>query len=162
MSAFEQDGQVRVPGAAHRRHEGLTGELSREAGGIAMAVDDLVTRVAPEERVPGDPTPGLTRERAFATEGMWAGFATTEPHTTTAWHHHGEHETVIYVVSGALRIECGPGGAHAVEAGPGDFVRVPQGAIHREINPADVGNDLVVIRVGHGVPTVNVDDAAPG
>jgi uncharacterized RmlC-like cupin family protein len=127
-----------------------------------MAVDDLVTRVAPEERVAGDPTPGLTRERAFATDGMWAGFASTEPHVTSGWHHHGEHETAIYVVSGALRIECGPGGAHVVEGGPGDFVRVPQGAIHREINPADVVNQLVVIRVGHGPATVNVDSAAPG
>jgi uncharacterized RmlC-like cupin family protein len=127
-----------------------------------MAVDDLVTRVAPEERVAGDPTPGLTRERAFATDEMWAGFASTDPHVTSGWHHHGEHETAIYVVSGALRIECGPGGSQAVEGGPGDFVRVPPGAIHREINPADVANELVVIRVGHGVPTVNVDSAASG
>lgn len=127
-----------------------------------MAVDDLATRVGPEDRVAGDPTPGLTRERAFASDGMWAGLAATEPHVTTAWHHHGEHETVIYVVSGALRIECGPAGAHVVDGGPGDFVRVPQGAIHRESNPTDVANELVVVRVGTGPPTVNVDGPAPG
>ena len=127
-----------------------------------MAADDLVVRVGPDERVAGDPTPGLTRERAFVSDGMWAGFASTEPHVTTAWHHHGEHETVIYVVSGALRIDCGPGGAHAVAGGPGDFVRVPRGAIHRESNPADVENQLVVVRIGHGAPTVNVDAPAPG
>jgi uncharacterized RmlC-like cupin family protein len=127
-----------------------------------MAVGDLATRVTPGERVAGDPTPGLTRERAFATDGMWAGFASTEPHVTTAWHHHGEHETVIYVVSGELRIECGPGGAHVVEGGAGDFVRVPPGAIHRESNPAHVENHLVVVRVGEGPPTVNVDAPAPG
>ena len=68
--------------------------------------------------------------------------------------------TVIYVVSGALRIECGAGGTHVVEGGPGDFVRVPPGAIHRESNPADDVNRLVVVRVGHGVPTVNVGSPA--
>ncbi len=127
-----------------------------------MAVDDLVTRVAPEERVAGDPTPGLVRESAFATDGMWAGFASTDPHMTSGWHHHGEHETVIYVVAGALRMECGPGGTHVVEGGPGDFVRVPKGAIHRESNPTDDVSRLVVFRVGEGPPTVNVDTAAPG
>jgi uncharacterized RmlC-like cupin family protein len=127
-----------------------------------MAVDDLATRVTPEERVAADPTPGLRREQAFVADGMWAGFVSTDPHITSGWHHHGEHETVIYVVSGALRIECGPGGSHAVEGGRGDFVRVPAGAIHREINPADVANELVVLRVGEGPPTVNVDGPAPG
>ncbi|HEV2890481.1 MAG TPA: cupin domain-containing protein [Frankiaceae bacterium] len=93
---------------------------------------------------------------------MWAGYASTEPHVTSGWHHHGEHETAIYVVSGTLRIECGPGGAHVVEGGPGDFVRVPPGTIHREINPAGVGNELVVVRAGSGPPTVNVEGPAPG
>lgn len=127
-----------------------------------MAADEVATRVAPAERVAADPTPGMTRERAFATDGTWAGFVYTDPRMTSGWHHHGEHETTIYVVSGALRIECGPGGRHVVEGGPGDFVRVPAGAIHRESNPADVVSELVVVRVGEGPPTVNVDGAAPG
>ena len=68
---------------------------------------------------------------------MWAGLVRTEPHMVSGWHHHGDHETSIYVISGALRMESGPEGESVVEAGAGDFLYVPQGAIHRETNPGD-------------------------
>jgi uncharacterized RmlC-like cupin family protein len=29
----------------------------------------------------------------------------------SGWHHHGDHESVIYVLSGALRMEFGSGGS---------------------------------------------------
>ena len=86
------------------------------------------------------------------------GRVETDP--TPGWHHHGEYETSIYILSGRLRMESGPGGAEVVEAGPGDFLHVPAGAVHRESNPTDAESRIVVVRAGEGVPTVNVDGPA--
>jgi uncharacterized RmlC-like cupin family protein len=126
-----------------------------------MGAADPVRRITPADRVVGDPTPGIVREQAVAVEGIWSGLARTEPNTTSGWHHHADYDTSIYVASGALRLECGPGGATVVDAGPGDFVFVPKGAIHREGNPADTESHLVVTRAGSGPPVVNVDGPAP-
>lgn len=79
----------------------------------------------------------------------------------SGWHHHGSYETSIYVLIGGLRMEFGPAGARTVEAGPGDFVYVAQGAIHRESNPTEVESQIVVVRSGTGDPVVNVDGPEP-
>ena len=84
-----------------------------------------------------DTTPGMRRRLAIHRDEMWSGTVDTEPHATSGWHHHGDFETTLYVVSGRMRMESGRGGAHVVEAGPGDFLRVPAGAVHRESNPSD-------------------------
>jgi uncharacterized RmlC-like cupin family protein len=126
-----------------------------------MAASDPARRISPADRVVGDPTPGMIREQATVVEGMWSGFVRTEPHMTSGWHHHGDHDTSIYVVTGALRMECGPGGSVVIEAASGDFVYVPKRAIHRESNPEDEQSHLVVVRAGHGPPTVNVVGPAP-
>ena len=57
-------------------------------------------------------------------------------------------------------MESGPGGAHTVQAGPGDFLQVPKGAIHREGNPGDQESQIIVVRAGHGPAVVNVDGPA--
>jgi uncharacterized RmlC-like cupin family protein len=79
----------------------------------------------------------------------------------SGWHHHGDHESVIYVLTGRLRMESGLGGRDIVEAGPGDFLFVPRGAIHREANPDSVESTLVVFRSGRGEAVVNVEGPAP-
>lgn len=111
---------------------------------------------------PADPTPGMSRRVAAQGEGMWTGTVDTEPGAVSGWHHHGDHETTLYIVSGRMRLESGPGGTDVVEAGPGDFVRVPAGAVHRESNPSDETSRAVIVRCGSGAPTVNVDGPAPG
>jgi uncharacterized RmlC-like cupin family protein len=126
-----------------------------------MDASKPVTRVTPDERVAGEHTPGMTREQAIEVPGMWAGFVRTEAHTTTGWHHHADYETTIYVVSGSLRMESGPGGTEVLEARPGDFLRVPKGAIHREGNPGHEESHIVVVRAGEGPTVVNVDGPAP-
>ena len=126
-----------------------------------MGAADRVSRTPPEERVEADPTPGVVREQAIAVPGLWAGLATTEAGMTSGWHHHGDYETSIYIVSGRLRMESGPGGGDVVDAVTGDFVHVPRGAVHRESNPGDTPSRIVVVRAGEGPPTVNVDGPAP-
>lgn len=116
--------------------------------------------VAADDLTDADPTPGMTRRLASHTEGMWTGTVDTEPHAVSGWHHHGDHETTIYVVSGRLRLESGPGGGHVLEAGPGDFLRVPAGAVHRESNPSDEPARAVIVRCGSGDPTFNTDGPA--
>lgn len=116
--------------------------------------------VRSDELVPGDPTPGMARQVALTTDAMWSGIVDTEPAAETGWHHHGDFDTTLYVVAGAMRLESGPGGGHLVEAGPGDFLHVPAGAVHRESNPGDVANRAVIVRCGSGTPTVNVDGPA--
>ena len=116
--------------------------------------------VRPAERTQADPTPGMTREQAIAGDGIWAGLVRTAPRATSGWHHHGEHETSIYVASGQLRMESGPDGNEVVVARPGDFLHVRPGAIHRESNPGDEESSIVVVRAGRGVTTVNVDGPA--
>lgn len=116
--------------------------------------------IPPEDRVEADPTPGMVREQAIAVDGLWAGLVTTAPGMTSAWHHHGDYETSIYVMSGQLRMESGLGGQDVVDAASGDFLHVPRGAIHRESNPGGSESRLVVVRAGQGVPTVNVEGPA--
>jgi uncharacterized RmlC-like cupin family protein len=120
-----------------------------------------VRRIAPEARTEGAATPGMVREEAIATDGMWAGHVRTAAGMVSGWHHHGLYETTIYVLSGGLRMEFGPAGGQTVAAGPGDFVYVAPGAIHRESNPTEVESQIVVVRSGTGDPVVNVDGPAP-
>ena len=65
--------------------------------------------------------------------------------------------SVIYVASGALRMESGIDGRDVFDAQPGDFVYVPPHAIHREGNTTDAVAMLVVTRSGSGVSVVNVE-----
>jgi uncharacterized RmlC-like cupin family protein len=116
--------------------------------------------VAAGDRTEGAPTAGITREEAVATEGMWAGLARTEAGMVSGWHHHGDYQSAIYVVSGAMRMEFGSGGAESVEAGPGDFIYVAAHAVHRESNPTDEESRFIVVRAGSGDPVFNVDGPA--
>jgi uncharacterized RmlC-like cupin family protein len=118
---------------------------------------ERIVVVRPGERTPGPVTPGMDRQQAVATDGMWSGVVRTEAGMVSGWHHHGDHETVIYVLTGSLRMEFGPGGADTVEAAPGDFLYVPRGAVHREANPSAEPADIVVVRAGRGESTVNLD-----
>jgi uncharacterized RmlC-like cupin family protein len=125
-----------------------------------MDAGQPVVRVTPGERVEGDPTPGMVREQAIAVPGLWAGLVRTESQMTSGWHHHADYETSIYVMSGRLRMESGPGGAEVLEAQAGDFLHVPKGAIHRESNPGDEESRIIVVRAGHGPAVINVDGPA--
>jgi uncharacterized RmlC-like cupin family protein len=102
----------------------------------------------------------MTREEAFATGSMWAGLLKTEPGMVSGWHHHGDHQTAIYVLSGALVMESGPGGSMVLQAGPGDFLFVPPSVVHRESNPSQEEAMAVIVRAGTGEVVVNVDGPA--
>jgi uncharacterized RmlC-like cupin family protein len=77
-------------------------------------------------------------------------------------HHHGELESVIYVVRGKARMRWGERLEFVAEAGPGDFICVPPYVPHQEIN-ADSNEPLecVLVRSDNEAVVVNFDDVDP-
>ena len=71
-------------------------------------------------------TPGMTRAAAIthartgATK-LWAGTVVVQPDAKTGPHHHGELETVLYIVKGRARMRWGDRLEFSEEAGPGDL-----------------------------------------
>src|SRR5580692_3855688 len=92
---------------------------------------DPVRKVPSDELTPGQPTDGMVRSEAIVLADMWSGTAVTEPGVVGGWHHHGAHDSIVYVVRGAFDVETAEG---VVQARPGDFVHVPPHTIHREGN----------------------------
>ena len=102
-------------------------------------------------------TPGMIREEAVSSEGRWVGVVKASPDMVSGWHHHGANDTYVYVIVGRLRVEYGPGGQEVAEAGPGDFLLIPQDTVHREASGSPEGAESVVFRVGGGEVLFNVD-----
>ena len=117
--------------------------------------------VGEDELSVADPTPGMTRRLAFRTDRTWTGTVETAPGVASGWHHHGDHDSTLYVVAGTLRMQSGPGGTVVDDADPGDFLHIPPYAVHRESNPGEVTSRAVIVRAGEGVPSINVDGPAP-
>ncbi len=110
-------------------------------------------------------TPGMTRAAAItharaAAEKLWAGTVVVEPSARTAAHHHGDLETVLYIVKGRARFRWGEHLEFSEEAGPGDFIYVPPYVPHQEMNArADEPVEAVVVRSGQEPIVVNLDIA---
>jgi uncharacterized RmlC-like cupin family protein len=111
-------------------------------------------------------TPGMTRAAAIThartgASKLWAGSVEIHANAKTGPHHHGELESVIYIVSGRARMRWGERLEFVAEAGPGDFIFVPPYVPHQEINAAvDQPLTCVVVRSGQEPIVVNLDIAA--
>jgi uncharacterized RmlC-like cupin family protein len=112
-------------------------------------------------------TPGMTRAAAIthARTGaakLWAGTVLVNPAAKTGPHHHGELETVLYIVRGRARMRWGERLEYSDEAGPGDFIYVPPFVPHQEINAGlDEPCEAVVVRSGQDPVVVNLDLETP-
>jgi uncharacterized RmlC-like cupin family protein len=112
-------------------------------------------------------TPGMTRAEAISrasagAQKLWAGTVVVEPNAKTGPHHHGELETVIYVVRGRARFRWGNRLEFVDEAGPGDFVYVPPYVPHQELNACkDQPVEAVIVRSGQEPIVVNLDIPSP-
>ena len=99
----------------------------------------------------------ITHAKAGASK-LWAGTVSIHPNAKTGAHHHGELESVIYVVSGRARMRWGEHLEYTAEAGPGDFIYVPPYVPHQEINAStDEPLECVVVRSGQEPVVVNLD-----
>ena len=112
-------------------------------------------------------TPGMQRVAAVSRElagsdGLWAGVTAVDPHVASGKHHHGELETVIYVVAGKGKIRWGDALEFEEDVEPGDFIYVPPFVPHQEINPSDTISQWVIVRNSQEPIVVNLEptDAA--
>ena len=112
-------------------------------------------------------TAGMERAAAitYASAGaqkLWAGTVLVEPDVRSGPHHHGELETVVYVVRGHARFRWGERLEFVAEADPGDFIYVPPYVPHQEINARrDEPVEVVVVRSGMEPVVVNLDIESP-
>ena len=112
-------------------------------------------------------TPGMSRAAAIThasagAQKLWAGTVVVEPNAKTGAHHHGEVETVLYIVKGRARFRWGDALEFVDEAGPGDFIFVPPWVPHQEINARqDEPCEAVVVRSGQDPVVVNLDIVSP-
>jgi uncharacterized RmlC-like cupin family protein len=122
-------------------------------------------------------SPGMVRLEAISgrlsgSEKIWMGETHVGVGLRSSDHHHGESETGIYVVSGHPRfVFLVDGEETRIEAQPGDYVFVPPFVPHREENPSEDEEAVVVLARStqeaivvnlpslHGVPA---EGASPG
>jgi uncharacterized RmlC-like cupin family protein len=110
-------------------------------------------------------TPGMNRAAAIThartgASKLWAGTVVIHANAKTGAHHHGDLESVIYVVSGKARMRWGDHLEFTAEAGPGDFIYVPPYVPHQEINGSrDEPLSCVLVRSGQEPVVVNLDIA---
>lgn len=108
-------------------------------------------------------TPGMERAAAITAartgaQKIWAGTVTIAPHAKTGAHHHGDLESVIYVLRGRARMRWGERLEFVAEAGPGDFIYVPPFVPHQEINAGtNEPLECVLVRSGGEAVVVNLD-----
>lgn len=123
-------------------------------------ISPTIRTVRPEQRtrLAGPPDAPFVREEMYGGDGVWVDMVTTEPGGASAWHHHGKHETYVYMLEGEATVEFGRGGSNRIRAtADGSLHIVPAGFAHREVNTGSVPNRILVFRIGEGPPVVPLD-----
>jgi uncharacterized RmlC-like cupin family protein len=106
---------------------------------------------------PEQQTPAINRRQAFAGEDRWVGYVKTKPGEWSGWHHHGETDTYLYVLSGGLEFEYGPD-HERLSFGRGDFAHMPRRVVHRERTAPGPPGEAVLVRIGRGPAVFNVEE----
>lgn len=134
-------------------------ERTWERDGVRVIAGDACDPNTPQ-------TPGMLRAAAIThartgAEKLWAGTVRIDPDAKTGAHHHGDLESVIYVVRGRARMRWGERLEFVAEAGPGDFIFVPPYVPHQEINASESEPlECVLVRSGQEPIVVNLPIAA--
>lgn len=108
-------------------------------------------------------TPGMQRVAAISRElagsqGLWAGITVVAPQVASGVHHHGDTETIIYVVSGKGLMRWGEHMEFEQEVEPGDFIYVPPFVPHQEVNNSpDTPSQWVIVRNSQEPVVVNLE-----
>jgi uncharacterized RmlC-like cupin family protein len=108
-------------------------------------------------------TPGMQRVAAISRElagsqGLWAGITIVAPQVASGVHHHGDTETIIYVVSGKGLMRWGEHMEFEQEVEPGDFIYVPPFVPHQEVNNSpDTPSQWVIVRNSQEPVVVNLE-----
>jgi uncharacterized RmlC-like cupin family protein len=108
-------------------------------------------------------TPGMQRMAAISrslagSQGLWAGITVVGPQVASGVHHHGETETIIYVVSGKGLMRWGDSMEFEQEVEPGDFIYVPPFVPHQEVNNSpETPSQWVIVRNSQEPVVVNLE-----
>jgi uncharacterized RmlC-like cupin family protein len=107
-------------------------------------------------------TSGMTRAEAISrasagAQKLWAGTVVVHPNAKTGPHHHGELETVIYIVRGRARFRWGERLEFVDEAGPGRLclrsaLRAASGAERKKGRASGSGDRAQRAGAGGGEP----------
>jgi uncharacterized RmlC-like cupin family protein len=90
---------------------------------------------------------------------LWAGTFLVEPSAETGIHHHGEQDTVAFVLEGEATVRWGDRGEHRATVRRGDFLHVPAWLPHQELNPSTTNSfRWVVVRSTPEPIVVNLPD----
>ena len=142
--------------AVHDHDRAATAERDWRHHGVKVVPGDSLDPNTPQ-------TQGMSRAAAInraraGAEKIWAGTVTIQANARTGAHHHGDLESIIYVVKGRARMRWGDKLEFVAEAGPGDFIFVPPYVPHQEINAStDEPLQCVLVRSGQDPVVVNLD-----
>jgi uncharacterized RmlC-like cupin family protein len=124
-----------------------------------------VTIVSPDRFSAGTAqTAGSQRQAALAPAlgvqtALWGGIFIVEPGARTGIHHHGEQETIAYVLEGECEVRWGEHGEFSARAKAGDFIHVPGHVPHLEVNASqDKSFKWVVVRSTSTPIVINLPD----
>ncbi len=126
---------------------------------MSTGLFETIGYVKAEDLVPGPRTPGQNRRKALEAGPLWVGQChVTALAAPSQWHHHQEFDSVMFMLSGRIRVDFGADGTQSFEIGPGDYAYFPRRAIHR-CQIVEGGDDVryVFVRVGERETVVNVD-----
>jgi quercetin dioxygenase-like cupin family protein len=123
---------------------------------------ERVSAIGPSDLHDGASTPGVLREIAFETRRATLMRARAEPHAVSGWHHHGDRDVVGHVARGSARFEFGINGLDCIDVEEGGFFHVPAGLVHRDVNPLDQPQEIILTVVGEGPLVVNCDGPEGG
>ena len=90
---------------------------------------------------------------------MWGGVFLVGPGARTGIHHHGEQDTIAYILSGSSYVRWGDRGEFDATLRAGDFLYVPAWLPHQEINPSkNIPFQWIVVRSTSEPIVVNLSD----
>ncbi|CZT09686.1 uncharacterized protein RCO7_03762 [Rhynchosporium graminicola] len=102
-------------------------------------------------------TDGMVRKGAIVkkSDKVCASVMTASPHTSSAIHHHGEQDTIVYAASGHGAI-ISDNGKTRQELAPGDFALIPAWTEHQEVNDGEEEVTWIITRSGSEPVVVNL------
>lgn len=106
----------------------------------------------------GAQTTGMSRSNAIVDKSaaLCATSMTAQPHTSSAVHHHGSQDTIVYAVSGRGGSIVSEGGSKKVVLEPGDYALIPAFVEHQEVNEGDEEVVWSIVRSGRVPEVVNL------
>jgi len=102
-------------------------------------------------------TEGMVRKGAIVgkSDKICGTVMIAQPHTSSAIHHHGEQDTIVYSASGhgTIITNSSSSGEKRHNLSPGDFALIPAYVEHQEVNDGEEEVVWIITRSG-GTPVV--------